>query len=109
MKLIVKNPNKIVSSAFIEEAESGDSWSLYINTNNKWVDFSCHSIGCSSIDLLDELVFYFNSGKNNLNLDDKVIVKAGSEEENEKLNRLMFKSHDKSQIWLLFPKEEVYL
>ena len=102
MKIIVTNPNKIVSSAFIDN-ETELSFSVFINTTERWVQPDC----CQSAD--DYLVFEFmNEECDRSELFDSVRLTAESEDDCKKLHRLYFTLHDKDQLWYLFLKEEVY-
>ena len=103
MKLEVENSNGIVYSAFVKD--SGLSFSLFINTRERHVDFDSTCSGDGFIE------FWFDT-PNMFADDDKIeadIVKLTAEDEKDKeiLRRFRFELHDKDQIWILFPHKEI--
>ena len=96
MKLTVTNPNNIVQNALIKQ--NNLSFSLIINTRDKWVDYD--NVMSSSL----EVRFTYFKG----NLQDSVSLIAETDDDQKILRRVRFNLHDTDQLWILFPKDEVY-
>lgn len=107
MKIKINNPNKIVHSAYFQEAKSKDSFSVFINTYEKRVWFDSVMSGNF------EIVWYYHVEDNDgLEWDsegsDTVHLIAETQEENLILSRFRFMLMDKDQLWILFPKDAVW-
>jgi hypothetical protein len=97
MDLIIINPNKIVQNAFTRESDL--SFSLIINTVEKWVTFDL-----SGGDDSHYTWYYYSSD----DTPDTVTLVPEDDEDIDVINRLRFELHDKDQLWILFPIEGVY-
>jgi len=95
LKLIVENPNSIVTDAFIKSSEL--SFSLFINTVEKWVMFDSYICGPM------EITWNYDKDEQS----DTVTLIAETEHEKEILNRMHFTQHCKDQLWILLPDDKV--
>ena len=100
MKIKINNLNKIVHSAFFQEAKSKDSFSVFINTYKKRVWFDSVMSGNF------EIVWYYHLEDDEGY--DTVHLIAETQEENLILNRFRFMLMEKDQLWILFPKDSVW-
>jgi hypothetical protein len=99
MKLEIENPNRIVESAFY--TENSYSFSLFINTFERWVKYDTQGSDENSIE------FYYHNDENE-EQPDIVRVVFETDAEKEIISRLNFELHSKEQLWILFPVEDVY-
>jgi hypothetical protein len=97
MKVQVLNPNNIVQNAFIKETDL--SFSLIINTVDKWVVYDTR--GNDGVKL--SINYYAENSSQ-----DTVELIAENDEDKEVFTRIPFELHDTDQLWILYPKREVY-
>jgi hypothetical protein len=102
MKITVTNPNNIVQNAYYNHTELASS--LIINTVAKWIDYESRSNQLDYISNLITATWYYGPVES----PDKVIAEAETTDDTNILRRLKFELHDKDQLWILFPKDEVY-
>lgn len=99
MKVQVLNPNNIVQNAFIKQTDL--SFSLFINTVDKWRRYESHSSGYDThISDHPSQAWHYES--------DTVIIIAETDHDSEIFGRIPFELHDTDQLWILFPKQVVY-
>jgi hypothetical protein len=98
MILTIDNPNDIVSSAFTRQNDL--SFSLFINTLHKWVEFNYYESSTTT------LTWAFHHQENSIA--DKVMLIAESDIDKGIISRVQFLLHCKDQLWILLPAQNVY-
>lgn len=113
MKIEVKNPNKIVESAFISKYGTKLATSVMINIKERGIRPDCVGSGQNEKGM-EESIYYFYApdiSAEDLNLDtntDVVMITAESEEDNEVLRRWVFELHCKTQLWFMYCDKSVF-
>lgn len=103
MKIIIKNPKRIVESAFVKEGAL--SFSLFINTRRNIVPssfgYNCEGEGSF------EVVYDVHDNDGDLRVD-RVICIPENETEKQWLRCMHFEQREKRQLWIIFVSEGVY-
>jgi hypothetical protein len=103
MKITVKNPRRIVESAFVKEGAS--SFSVFINTRRNIVplSFGYNCEGDGSFDVV------YDASDNDGDLStDQVIFVPENDAEKRWLGCMHFEQQSKGQLWIIFLPENVY-
>lgn len=103
MKIEIKNPRKIVDTAFCEKTK--DSFSLFINTRGRARPTS-YGYNCEADGSFD--VVYDSNDNDGDQRVDQVSLIPENEQEKEWLSWLHFELQDKRQLWIIFLPERVY-
>lgn len=117
MKLVVKNPNKIITDAFIH-VPSKLATCVFINSasrfnSEKWVrpDTVCSGVNDDRMVEIEYEFFMPGISADDFNVEtdiDTVTVTAENENDNIVLRRLVFELHSKGQLWYMYCDDTVY-
>ena len=102
MKLQIENPLGIVTSAFFKEGNN--SFSLYINTQNRALP-GAYSSNCEAKGAFG--VYYYTDDDTNT-AEDKVVLIPETEQDKKWLDCFHFELQSKGQLWIIFLPPEVY-